>query len=116
MNPYEKLSVGSDKLKAVLGLPATIVRKTGGTKNEITGKLSGATTARIPVTAAKRSKEIENKETGLKTAVTVFTVWSETRIGDVIEFADQTYIVEAVKVSDPDGTALMWKAIVRTGA
>lgn len=116
MTPYDKLRAGNEKLKSVWQLDGEIVRTIPGAKDRATGKTTGSSAEVIPVKLAKGSAEILNNETGLRSKHTAFTVWHECRIGDVIRFAGETYTVSSIEERNPDGQALNWRAIVRSGA
>lgn len=103
------------RLRERFGLAATITREIAGEFDPVTGKYDSTANTTIPVRVAKRQSETAAEGDSPSTA-TKFTVWNETRIGDVITFAGTTYRVSEVITKDPDGTGLIWIATVGDGA
>lgn len=118
MSFYDDLRAGvgpGSEVEQTFGLPAILTRITPGTRNPDTGKVSGKTTATIPVNVAKRPAKVESKDGGKSVSV-AFDMWIKPIIGDIITFAGETFKVVSIEADDSDGIGISWVAFVESGA
>jgi hypothetical protein len=113
MSTYDDAVITSEEMRQEFGLDA-VLRRVAATKNRATGKGTRSTTD-TPVKVARDEIEVKSEQ-GLMSLASVFYVWTECRVDDVILFAGQSYKITAVDVFAPAGVGLYWTATVGSGA
>lgn len=102
-------------IEDTFGDDAVLVRLTGSTFDPITGQKSQANEQRIPVKTVLDARKlvVNGAFVGIQNIAELVV---EPRIGDRLEMAGQTYIIDAVETDAPIGNAISHVAILRAGA